>query len=147
MVTCQWKVTFRLQNWWKLIAYVTALHQSQFCVFFLSVVLYGEKGGLLRWDHSGVIYTEAFEWAEQPDMPFFEFFRRIKSINFLSPVDRGYDTTVTPHMDDDNGVKAAIAAILKLRIYKCWEKSGNLRRITVPGFGEDCHSSPSLVCT
>jgi hypothetical protein len=110
----------------QLIAYATALHHSQFRVFSFGVVLYGEKGRLLRWDRSGVIYTEAFEWAKQPDT-LFEFFWRL---NFLSPVDRGYDTTVTPVMDEDDEVKAALS---KLRTYKGWEmlKSDNLRRILV----------------
>ncbi|KAF8502581.1 hypothetical protein F5888DRAFT_1103862 [Russula emetica] len=120
----------------QLIAYATALHHSQFRVFSFGVVLYGEKGRLLRWDRSGVIYTEAFEWAKQPDT-LFEFFWRL---NFLSPVDRGYDTTVTPVMDDDDEVKAALP---KLRTYQGWEKlkSDNLRRILVH---DDCATDGQL---
>ncbi|KAF8502737.1 hypothetical protein F5888DRAFT_1115378 [Russula emetica] len=120
----------------QLIAYATALHHSQFRVFSFGVVLYGEKGRLLRWDRSGVIYTEAFEWAEQPDT-LCEFFWRL---NFLSPVDRGYDTTVTPVMDDDDEAKAALP---KLRTYKGWEKlkSDNLRRILVQ---DDCATDGQL---
>jgi hypothetical protein len=95
----------------QLTAYATALHHSQFRVFSFGVVLYAQKGRLLRWDRSGVIYTEAFEWAKQPDA-LFEFFWRL---NFLSPVDRGYDTTVTPVLDGDDEAKAALS---ELRTYK-----------------------------
>ncbi|KAN0109121.1 hypothetical protein V8E52_009643 [Russula decolorans] len=117
-------------------SYATALHHSQFRVFSFGVVLYGEKGRLLRWDRSGVIYTEAFKWKEQPDT-LFEFFWRL---NFLSPVDRGYDTTVTPVTDDDDETKAALS---KLRTHRGWEKlkKDNLRRILVH---DDCATDGQL---
>jgi hypothetical protein len=113
----------------QLIAYATALHHSQFRVFSFGVFLFGEEGRLLRWDRSGVVYTEAFPWKMQPDT-LCEFFWRL---NFLSPVDRGYDTTVTPVMDDDDEVKAALS---KLRTYEGWENGekleiANLYRILV----------------
>ena len=76
-----------------------SIHSQLRAFFSFGVVLYGEKGRLLRWDRSGVIYTEAFEWAKQPDT-LFEFFWRL---NFLSQVDRGYDTTVTSVTNDDDG--------------------------------------------
>ena len=104
----------------QLIAYAAALHHSQFRVFSFGVVLFGEKGRLLRWDRSGVIYTEAFQWKTQPDT-LCEFFWRL---NFLSPVDRGYDTTVTPVMDDDEEAKAALS---KLRTYEGWEDGEKLK--------------------
>jgi hypothetical protein len=103
----------------QLLVYATALHQSQFRVFSFGVFLFGEKGRLLRWDRSGVVYTEAFQWKTQPDT-LCEFFWRL---NFLSPVDRGYDTTVTRVMDDDDDAKAARS---KLRTYEGWKKGENL---------------------
>ena len=112
----------------QLIAYATGLHHSQFRIFSFGVVLYGQKGRLLRWDCSGVIYTEAFEWAEQPDT-LFEFFWRL---NFLSSVKRGYDTTITrvAFVLDDGEAKVALSM---LRTYKGWEKlkGDNLRKILV----------------
>ena len=66
-----------------------------------------------------MIYTEAFQWKTQPDT-LCEFFWRL---NFLSPVDRGYDTTVTPVMDDDDEAKAALS---KLRTYEGWENGEKL---------------------
>ena len=67
-----------------------------------------------------VIYTEAFQWKTQPDT-LCEFFWRL---NFLSPVDRGYDTTVTPVMDDDEEAKVALS---KLRAYEGWEDREKLK--------------------
>jgi hypothetical protein len=103
----------------QLISYAAALHHSQFRVFSFGVFLFGEKGRLLRWDRSGVVYTEAFQWKTQPDT-LCEFLWRL---NFLSPVDRGYDTTVTPVMDDDDEAKEALS---KLRTYKGWENGEKL---------------------
>ncbi|KAH9038582.1 hypothetical protein EDB85DRAFT_2141809 [Lactarius pseudohatsudake] len=93
----------------QLIAYTSAIHRSQFRVFSFSVVLFSNTGRLLRWDRSGVIYTEPFDWSTQPDT-LFEFLWRL---NFLSDVKRGYDTTVTSVADDE-----AEAALSKLRTYK-----------------------------
>ncbi|KAH9008633.1 hypothetical protein EDB83DRAFT_488406 [Lactarius deliciosus] len=93
----------------QLIAYTSAIHRSQFRVFSFSVVLFGNIGRLLRWDRSGIIYTEPFNWSTQPDT-LFEFLWRL---NFLSDVKRGYDTTVTSVGDDE-----AEAALSKLRTYE-----------------------------
>ncbi|KAH9174761.1 hypothetical protein EDB89DRAFT_469592 [Lactarius sanguifluus] len=81
----------------------------RFRIFSFSVVLFGNTGRLLRWDRSGVIYTEPFNWSTQPDT-LFEFLWRL---NFLSDVKRGYDTTVTSVGDDE-----AEAALSKLRTYQ-----------------------------
>ncbi|KAI0276122.1 kinase-like domain-containing protein, partial [Russula aff. rugulosa BPL654] len=113
----------------QMITYAAALQHSQFRVFSFGIFLFGEKCRLLRWDRSGVVYTEAFQWRTQPDI-FYEFFWRL---NFLSPVDRGYDTTVTPVMNDDEEAKAALS---KLRTYEGWKKGekleiGNLYRFLV----------------
>ncbi|KAI0297805.1 hypothetical protein B0F90DRAFT_1819123 [Multifurca ochricompacta] len=93
----------------QLLAYASALHRSQFRFFSFSVIIFSESARLLRWDRSGVIYTDAFKWATQPNT-LFEFFWRF---NFLSDVDRGYDTTVTPVPDDD-----AEVALSKLKTYQ-----------------------------
>ena len=88
----------------QLIAYAAAVHRSQFRVFSYSIVLFDDTARLLRWDRSGVIYTEPFEWA---DGSLFEFLWRF---DHLSAVDRGYDTTVCPAEDDE-----AEAALPKLK--------------------------------
>jgi hypothetical protein len=88
----------------QLIAYAAALHRFQFRVFSFSIVLFDDTARFFRWDCSGVVYTEPFEWAD--GTPLFEFLWRF---NHLSAVDRGYDTTVCPAEDDE-----AEAALPKL---------------------------------
>jgi hypothetical protein len=105
------------KNCGQLIAYATALHHSQFRVFSFGVVLFGEKGRLLRWDRSGIIYTEEFKWKTQP-ATLCEFFWRL-----ISPMARGYDTTVTSVTGDDEEAKAALS---KLRTYGGWENGEQL---------------------
>ncbi len=97
----------------QLIAYASAIHRSQFRVFSFSIALFGKTGRLLRWDRSGIIFTKSFNWYEEQDT-LFEFLWRL---NYLSDVDRGYDTTVTSVPDDE-----ADAALLKLRAYPGLEK-------------------------
>ena len=41
----------------QLLSYASALGHSQFRIFSFAVVLFGDTGRLLRWDHSGVIYS------------------------------------------------------------------------------------------
>ena len=92
----------------QLVAYASAVHRSQSRVFSFSIVLFGDTGRLLRWDRSGVIYTESFNWATEHDT-LYEFIWRL---NFLSDVDRGFDITVTSVPDDE-----AEIALSKLRAY------------------------------
>jgi hypothetical protein len=73
-------------------------------LFSFAVVLFSEMGRLLRWDCSGVIYSEAFQWKTRPDT-LCEFFCRL---HFLLPVDRSYDTTATSVMDDDDEAEEAL---------------------------------------
>ena len=105
-----------------LITYASALHRSQFRVFSFSVVMFEDNVRLLRWDRSGVIYSEAFKFA---DGHLSEFLWRF---NYLSAVDRGYDTTVSL-VDDDE----AEAALPKLRRYPTFEnvRKGHLHGILV----------------
>jgi len=94
----------------RLISYAVALHRSQFRVFSFSIVVFEETARLLRWDRSGIIYTESFKWT---DGRLFEFLWRF---NHLSAVDRGYDTTVSSA--DDNEAELALP---KLRTYPKFE--------------------------
>jgi len=94
----------------RLISYAVTLHRSQFRVFSFSVAVFEETARLLRWDRSGVIYTESFEWA---DGRLFEILWRF---NHLSAAARGYDTTVSSA--DDNEAELALP---KLRTYPKFE--------------------------
>ena len=112
----------------RLISHAMSLHRSQFRVFSFSVAVFEETARLLRWDRSGVIYTESFKWA---DGRLFEFFWRF---NHLSAVDRGYDTTISLADDDE-----AELALPKLRTYPKFEnvRKEHLHRILV---WDDCSS-------
>ncbi|KAI9436544.1 hypothetical protein F5148DRAFT_958773, partial [Russula earlei] len=71
--------------------YATSIHRSQFRVFSYSIILFGKaEGRLLRWDRSGAIYTEIFDWTKDPNT-LSEFIWRLNSLTFAQ---RGYDTTV-----------------------------------------------------
>ncbi|KAI9449045.1 hypothetical protein F5148DRAFT_1291850 [Russula earlei] len=72
-----------------------------FRVFSYSIILFGKaEGRLLRWDRSGAIYTEIFDWAKDPNT-LSEFIWRLNSLTFAQC---GYDTTVTSVSKNDKGV-------------------------------------------
>ncbi|KAI9429789.1 hypothetical protein F5148DRAFT_963446, partial [Russula earlei] len=81
--------------------YATSIHRSQFRVFSYSIILFGKaEGQLLRWDRSGAIYTEIFNWAKDPNT-LSKFIWRLNSLTFAQC---GYDTTVTSVSKNDKGV-------------------------------------------
>ena len=106
----------------QLIEYATSHHRSQFRVFSFSVAVIEDTFRLLRWDRSGIIYTAPSNLA---DGYLFEFLWRF---NHLSPVDRGYDSTVSSADNDE-----AESALPKLRTYPKFEnvQKENLHRILV----------------
>jgi len=106
----------------QLIEYATSHHCSQFRVFSFSVFVIEDTFRLLRWDRSGIIYTELSKLADEY---LFEFLWRF---NHLSPVDRGHDTTVCPADDNE-----ALLALPKLRTYPKFEnvQTGHLHSILV----------------
>ncbi|KAI9450856.1 hypothetical protein F5148DRAFT_1290488 [Russula earlei] len=84
----------------QLISYSLVLHQKQSCVFSFAIILFGETGRLLQWDHSGAIYTELFNWAKDPNT-LFKFIWRLNSLTFAQ---HGYGTTVTSVLENDEGI-------------------------------------------
>ncbi|KAI9438425.1 hypothetical protein F5148DRAFT_1293949 [Russula earlei] len=75
--------------------------ECHFRVFSYSIILFGKaEGRLLRWDRSGAIYTEIFDWTKDPNT-LSEFIWRLNSLTFAQ---RGYDTTVTSVLKNDKGV-------------------------------------------
>ncbi|KAI0066536.1 hypothetical protein BV25DRAFT_1912597 [Artomyces pyxidatus] len=94
----------------QIISYAKARFSSQFRTFSFSVVLMGTYGRLIRWDRSGAIVTERFEWSEQQDT-LAEFLWRF---THLSEVERGRDDTVTTPSEEEI---ARARAALELQVY------------------------------
>ncbi|KAI9461158.1 hypothetical protein F5148DRAFT_983140, partial [Russula earlei] len=89
--------------------YATSIHHSQFWVFSYSIILFGKATGrLLRWDRSGAIYTELFDWAKDPNT-LSKFIWRLNSLTFAQ---RGYNTTVTSVSKNDKGVGDAQSTLV-----------------------------------
>ncbi|KAI9449661.1 hypothetical protein F5148DRAFT_1291324 [Russula earlei] len=75
--------------------------ECHFQVFSYLIILFGKaEGRLLRWDRSGAIYTEIFNWTKDPNT-LSEFIWRLNSLTFAQ---HGYDTTVTSVSKNDKGV-------------------------------------------
>ncbi|TFY66754.1 hypothetical protein EVG20_g4344 [Dentipellis fragilis] len=74
----------------EIIAHTNAILQLQFRIFVFSIHIMGRKARLIRWDRSGAIVTEAFDYVEHPE-PLAEFLWRY---TFLSAAERGHDETV-----------------------------------------------------
>ena len=98
------------------------LHRSQFRVFTFSIAVFEETVRLLRWDRSGVIYTEPFKWADG------RLFENLWRFNHLSAVDRGYDTRATVSSADEDEAELALP---KLRTYSRFE---NVQKESFTGF-------------
>ncbi|KAA1467234.1 hypothetical protein DENSPDRAFT_832229 [Dentipellis sp. KUC8613] len=82
----------------QLISYAAAHMSTQFRCFCFSVCIINEcDARLLRWDRSGVVVTERFNFTGE-DSPLADFLWRF---NHLNGVQRGYDLTVTPASDEE----------------------------------------------
>ncbi|KAI0323492.1 hypothetical protein GY45DRAFT_626972 [Cubamyces sp. BRFM 1775] len=74
------------------VAYATDMCARQHRRFCFSVTVSGCSARLIRWDRSGAIVTEAFDYVANPEL-LCEFFWRFAH---LSDEQRGYDMTVQP---------------------------------------------------
>lgn len=70
--------------------YASGMLQLQFRTFFFSFIIFGTNARLIRWDRSGAIVSERFDYVEDPDS-LAEFIWRY---GFLSPEQRGHDESV-----------------------------------------------------
>ncbi|KAA1475508.1 hypothetical protein DENSPDRAFT_805863 [Dentipellis sp. KUC8613] len=71
-------------------AYAATMLGLQFRTFVFSVLIVGCRARLIRWDRSGAIATEAFNYQNNPE-PLARFLWRY---NFLSRAQRGFDESV-----------------------------------------------------
>ncbi|TFY69131.1 hypothetical protein EVG20_g3283 [Dentipellis fragilis] len=82
----------------QLISYAAAHMSTQFRCFCFSICIINETDArLMRWDRSGVIVTERFNFTQE-DSPLADFLWRF---NHLNGVQRGFDLSVTPASDEE----------------------------------------------
>ncbi|KAI0273361.1 hypothetical protein BC834DRAFT_965905 [Gloeopeniophorella convolvens] len=114
----------------QLISHASAHHHASPRAFSFSIGFFGSICRLFRWDRSGVVYSEPFLYRNEPEA-LLEFLWRF---NFLSPADRGRDTTVLPVGEDD-----AERALVALKGHHGLEKTvkADLRKFLVRGDGAD----------
>lgn len=76
----------------QLISYALQMFRYQHRTCLYSIVVMGYEARIIRWDRSGAIVTEKFNYVEEPAKlcRFFLAFAR------ATPAEQGYDTTVTP---------------------------------------------------
>jgi hypothetical protein len=89
----------------QMIAYATAHLGCGFFTHTFSVLIFGKKARLFRWDRAGAIVSEAFDYAKDSHLA--EFFHRYDN---LSPEERGRDTSVKIPSESD---RAAAAKMLE----------------------------------
>ncbi|KAH9943851.1 hypothetical protein B0H21DRAFT_864972 [Amylocystis lapponica] len=83
------KSTQRRKNRGQIIHYASEVFLHQHRCFLFSIIVLGTSARILRWDRSGTIVTEKFDYCDHPEKicGFLWLFAR------LSPEDQGYDTT------------------------------------------------------
>ncbi|RPD57738.1 hypothetical protein L227DRAFT_529943 [Lentinus tigrinus ALCF2SS1-6] len=80
----------RRENLGQIMSYASTIFQSQHRKHQFSVVLLGDMARIVRWDRSGVVATEKFNYREEPSK-LGRFFWRLCH---MSAVQRGHDKTV-----------------------------------------------------
>ncbi|KAA1475531.1 hypothetical protein DENSPDRAFT_783645 [Dentipellis sp. KUC8613] len=90
-------------------AHAAAVLGLQFRTFVFSVLITGCLARLIRWDRSGAIVTEAFNYQDDPE-PLAQFLWRY---NFLSRAQRGFDESVkaVEATDDTPDLSEALEAL------------------------------------
>ncbi|KAI0321329.1 hypothetical protein OF83DRAFT_1081044 [Amylostereum chailletii] len=116
-------------------SYVMAMFKSGHRVFTFSVLIMHEEARLMRWDRSGAIFSERFNWQTTTYLTKF-----LWRFNFMTPAQRGFDTTVS--MPSDQEIRLAHgafdAARKRLSYHTLPDKNETLRRFEVWD-GNDCH--------
>ncbi len=87
----------RQGNLGQIMSYASLVFEHQHREHQYSVVLLGEMARIVRWDHSGVVATEKFNYQQAPNM-LGRFFWRLCH---MSAAKRGHDTTVQ-QVDSDS---------------------------------------------
>lgn len=102
----------------QLAQYAAEVFARQHRVFVYTPIIIGKYARLIRWDRSGAVVSEAFNYIKNP-APLFNFFYRLAR---ASPRDQGYDTSVS------------LADAAQIAELECYAKSLNEPpRSTEPG--------------
>lgn len=80
----------------QLATYAMLLHDVQPRVFSFQLLLIGTNARILRWDRTGVIVSDLFNWMQGPTL--YDFFSRFHAADDLG---RGLDVTAHPAEEDD----------------------------------------------
>ncbi|KZT04459.1 uncharacterized protein LAESUDRAFT_682627 [Laetiporus sulphureus 93-53] len=86
------KSTKREDTWAQLITYAARIFETQHRTHLYSVLICGPTAYIMRWDRSGVIVTEGFNYIKEDEL-LADF---LSSFVCMSPAQQGYDTTVEP---------------------------------------------------
>lgn len=87
----------------QLITYATNFHSARPRVFSFQLLLIGQKARMLRWDRTGAVVSDLFDWMKGPTLYMF-----ISRFYDASGFQRGLDTTARPAEGDE--IAAACAA-------------------------------------
>ena len=79
------------------VAFATELFARQQRIFCFSIFIIGSTARLLRWDRSGAVISQEFDYKERPEH-LCEFLRRF---DIASPEERGHDPSVTTASRDE----------------------------------------------
>ncbi|KAI0321323.1 hypothetical protein OF83DRAFT_345750 [Amylostereum chailletii] len=117
-------------------SYAMTMFENSSRVFVFSVLIIQEEARFMRWDRSGVIFSERFNWLETDYLA--EFFWRF---NHMTPVQRGFDPTVTTPSEKEEQIARKAFQAVKDKTYKALLPTQNdpLRRFQVWD-GADFHT-------
>ncbi|KAF8310895.1 hypothetical protein DL93DRAFT_2211944 [Clavulina sp. PMI_390] len=91
----------------QLISYAKNLHSMRPRLFSFQLLLLGKNARILRWDHTGVVVSESFDWwSDSNTLALF-----LQRFNSMTPTKRGLDPSV--RLPTKEEIKSARAAFLK----------------------------------
>ncbi|KAI0770685.1 hypothetical protein C8Q74DRAFT_1202236 [Fomes fomentarius] len=82
----------RRRNLGQIMSYATLVFDRQHRTHHFTVVILGSMARLIRWDRSGLVFTEKFNYRTEPH----KLGRFLWCFSRLTPAQRGHDPTVTP---------------------------------------------------
>ncbi len=81
----------RRHNLGQIMSYATLVFDRQHRTHHFTVIILGSMARLIRWDRSGIVFTEKFNYKTEPH----KLGRSLWCFSRLTPAQRGHDPTVT----------------------------------------------------